>query len=126
MHRLKSETFFVHVLKSGKLNEESGNKIKHEMHAISRKGFESQRPNAFYLHAPCSMLHASSVQARVLDLFDDEVFGFEEGGPGLGFFWNEGLPSDALEVRRTGVGDLDGVEKGGLAGDGEFVVAQFF
>jgi hypothetical protein len=60
----------------------------------------------------------------VWDLFDDEVFGFVEGEPGPGFFWNEGLPCDALEVRGAGVGDLDGVEEGGFAGDGEFVVAQ--
>ena len=87
------------MLNSGKLKNEGGNKINHETHEISRKGFEGQRPNALYLYALCSVFHASLVKARVWDLFDDEGFGFVEGGPGSGFFWNEGLPSDALEVR---------------------------
>jgi hypothetical protein len=45
-------------------------------------------------------------------LFDDEVIGFEEGGPGVGWFGEEGLPGDAGEVGGAGVGDED------LVGDG--------
>jgi hypothetical protein len=36
-HGGEDDDFGVHLLKSGKLKEEGGNKINHEIHEISRK-----------------------------------------------------------------------------------------